>query len=169
MVNVRFFRLGFFFATLLHVALVLMLVFSVSAAGNREAAASSISESKLLMGQAYDAVLGAENFDADVSGLLVRLNDAAELLSNARMAFDVGDFGGAEGYAESASELSYVVMREAKLLENTAADARVNSSWRNLVISIVGVSVVIISSVAGYKLFKMHYYKRLSKMKPKVE
>ena len=74
-----------------------MLMFSVSAAGNQEVAASSISEAEGLMAKAYEAVLDAENADADVSGLLVRLNDAAELLSWAHMSFDVRDFDAASG------------------------------------------------------------------------
>lgn len=56
------------------------LFFSVSAA-DREVASETISEAELAMGQAYEAVLDAERVDAEVSGLLVRLNDAAELLS----------------------------------------------------------------------------------------
>jgi len=121
------------------------------------------------MAKAYEAVLDAERVDADVSGLLVRLNDAAALLSEARMSFDVGDFEEAAGYAESTSEVGCEIVDVAKLLEIEAANARVYSSWIFLAISVVGVSVVVVASVVGYRFFKRYYYDRLVKMKPKVE
>jgi len=162
-------KLRFLSATVLLFALSSMLMFPVSAAGNQEVAASSISEAELSMAEAYEAVLDAESADADVSGLLVRLNDAAELLSEARMAFDAGDFDEAAGYAESTSEVGYEVLDEAGVLEIEAADARVQSSWGFLVISVLGVSVVVVVSAMGYRFFKRRYYRRLSKMNPRVE
>ena len=169
MVTMQSTKLRFLSATVLLFALFSMLMFPVSAAGNQEVAASSISEAELSMGQAYEAVLDAESADADVSGLLVRLNDAAELLSEARMAFDVGDFDEASGYAESMSDVGYEIVDEAELLEIEAAKARVHSSWGFLAISVLGVSVVVVASVLGYSFFKRHYYRQLSKMKPRVE
>ena len=162
-------KLRFLSASVLLLVLFSMFMFSVSAAGNQEVAASSISEAEWSMAQAYEAVLDAESADADVSGLLVRLNDAAALLSEARMAFDVGDFDEASGYAESTSEVGYEIVDEAELLEIEAANARVHSSWGFLAISVLGVSVVVVASVLGYGFFKRRYYRRLSKMKPRVE
>ena len=169
MVTMQSSKLRFLSATVLLLVLFLMLMFPVSAAGNQEVAASSISEAELSMVQAYEAVLDAESADADVSGLLVRLNDAAALLSEARMTFDVGDFDEAAGYAESTSEVVYEIVDEVELLEIEVANARVYSSWVFLVISVLGVSVVVVASVFGYSFFKRRYYRRLSKMKPRVE
>lgn len=169
LVTMRLSNLRFFSITVLLFAIFSMLMLSVSAAGDQEVAASSISEAEWSMAQAYEAVLDAERFDADVSGLLVQLYDATELLSKARMAFDVGDFDEAKGYAESTSEVGYDVVSEAELLEIEAANARVHSSWVFLGISVLGVSVVVVASVVGYRFFKRRYYRRLSKMKPRVE
>ena len=162
-------KLCFISATVLLFVLFSMLIFPVFAAGNQEDAASSLSEAELSMGQAYAAVLDAESADADVSGLLVRLNDAAKWLSWAHMSFGVGDFDEAFGYAESTSDLGYEIVDEAKLLEVEAANARVYSSWVFLAISVVGVSVVVVGSVVGYRFFKRYYYDRLAKMRPKVD
>ena len=161
-------KLRFLSATVLLFALFSMLMFPVSAAGNQEVAASSISEAEWSMAQAYEAVLDAESADADVSGLLVRLNDAAELLSEARMAFDVGDFEESAGFAGSTSEVGYEIVDDAELLEIEAKNAQVHSSWGFLIISALGVSVVVFSSLVGYSFFKRRYYRRLSKMKPRV-
>ena len=162
-------KLCFLSAVIVFLVLFSTLMFSVSAADNQEVAASSISKAEKWMAKAYEAVLDAESFDSDVSGLLVRLNDAAKLLSDAHMSFDIGDFDGASGYADSTSEMCYEIVDEAEFLEIEAANARVYSSWVFLAISVVAVSVVVVASVVGYKFFKRYYYDRLDKMRPEVE
>ena len=161
-------KLRFLSATVLLFALSSTLMLSVSATGNQEVAASTISEAERSMAQAYEAVLDAERFGADVSGLLVRLNDAAALLSEARMVFDVGDFEEATRFAESTSKAVYAVVDDAELLEIEAKNAQVHRSWWLMVISALGVSVVVVASLLGYGFFKRRYYRRLSKMKPRV-
>jgi hypothetical protein len=161
-------RLRFLSETVLLFALSSTLMLSVSATGNQEVAASTISEAEESMARAYEAVLDAERVGADISGLLVRLNDAAALLSNAHMAFDVEDFEEATRFAESTSEVGYEVVDEAELLEIEANNAQVDKSWLFLVTSALGVSVVLVASLLGYEYFKRRYYQRLSKMKPRV-
>ena len=161
-------RLGFISATVLLFALSSTLMLSVSATGNQEVAASTIYEAEQSMARAYEAVLDAERFGADISGLLVRLNDAAALLSEARMTFDIGDFEEATRFAESTSEVGYDVVDEAELLEIEANNAQVHRSWWFLVTSALGVSVVLVASLLGYEYFKRRYYRRLSKMKSRV-
>jgi hypothetical protein len=161
-------RLHFVSVVVLFFALSSTLMLSVSATGNQEVSASTISEAEQLMAQAYEAVLDAERVGADVSGLLVRLNDAAAMLSQARMAFEVGDFEEAIRFAESRREIEYEVVDEARWLETEAINAQVQKSWRFLVTSALGISTVLVASILGYQYFKRRYYKRLSKMKPRV-
>jgi len=161
-------RLRFLSATVLLFALSSTLMLSVSATGNQEVAAFTISEAEQSMAQAYEAVLDAERFGADISGLLVRLNDAAALLSEARMAFEVGDFEEATRFAESASEVGYEVVDDAELLEIEANNAQVHRSGRFLVTSALGVSTVLVASLLGYEFFKRRYYKRMSKKSSKA-
>jgi len=161
-------RLRFLSATVLLFALSSALMPLVRAPINQEVAASTISEAEQSMARAYEAVLDAERVGADISGLLVRLNDAAALLSEARMAFDVGDFEEATRFAESTSEVGYEVVDEAELLEIEANNAQVHRSWWFLGSSALGVSVVLVASLLGYEFFKRRYYQRLSKMRPRV-
>ena len=161
-------RLRFLCATVLLFALSSALMPLVCASINKEVAAFAISEAEQSMAQAYEAVLDAERVGADISGLLVRLNDAAALLSKARMAFDVGDFEEATRFAESTSEIGYEVVDEAELLEIEANNAQVHRSWWFLGSSALGVSVVLVASLLGYEFFKRRYYQRLSKMRPRV-
>jgi hypothetical protein len=161
-------RLRFVSVAVLFFALSSMLMFSVFATVNQEVSVSVISEAEQSIEQAYEAVLDAERVGADVSVLLVRLNDGAAMLSQAHMAFEVGDFEEATRFAESTSEVGHEVVNEAELLEIEANNAQVKKSWRFLILSALSVSTVLVASILGYQYFKSRYYKRLSKMKPMV-
>lgn len=141
---------------------------SVSASSNQEVALSNISESEQSMAHAYDAVLDAERVGANVSGLLVRLNDAAGLLSESHMAFEAGDFEEAIRFAELSIEVGSEVGSEAELLKVKANNASVNRTWWFMFGSVLGVSFVLIASLLGYRYFKRRYYGRMLKMRPRV-
>lgn len=151
------------------VALVFMIfvmslsLFSHVFAQNNQAAASKISEAESSMGQAYDAVLDAENVDADVSDLLLQLNDAAELLSFAHMAYDAEEFSEATTYAESARAMSYEATVLGEQLEVKFANMQASNFQMLLIISVIGVSVVIVGSFVGYRFFKKRYFEGFSK------
>ena len=154
-------RLLFLSATVLLFVLSSTLMLSASATDNQEVAASIISEAEQSMAQAYEAVLDAERVGANVSGLLAKLNNAAALLSEAHMAFEVGDFEEATRFAELSNEVEREVGIEAEWLEVETNNARVDRSWRFMVSSALGVSAVLVASIFGYEFFKRRYYGRL--------
>jgi len=143
-------------------------MFSVCEAASQEAALSSIVEAEEQMARTYEVVLDAEGVGADVSGLLAKLNDAAELLSKARMAYEVDNFEEAVRFAELSSGVGWEVEGEADRLEVEAGQARTNRVWWSVVGSVLAVSIVLFISLLGYQVFKRRYYKRLLKMKPRV-
>ena len=141
----------------------------IPAKSDQEAASSVITAAENAITSAYDAFTEAERVGANVSGLFVRLNDAAELLSEAHMAFEVGDFEEAVRFAELSSEVGREAESEAEWLEVEANNAGVNRSRSSIVRSVLGVSVVIVASLLGYEYFKRRYYRRLLKMRSRVE
>lgn len=155
-------------ATVLLFVLSSFLMISASAPSSQEAAISTISEAEQMMAKAYEAVLDAEKAGANASGLLARLNEGAELLSEAHMAFEVEDFEEALRSANLASEVGFEVLGEAELLEVEAVNARVNRMRVSMVGSALGVSFVIIAGLLGYGYFKRRYYRRLLKMKSRA-
>ena len=162
-------KTSFLSATFLLFALSSTLLVSVSAtASSSERALSTISEAEESIGEAYNTVLDAERVGADVSDLLVRLNDAAALLSEAHMALEVGNLEEATRFAESTSEVGYEVVDGAERLEIEANNAQVHRSWWFMVTSALGVSVVLVASLLGYEYFKRRYYRRLLKTSPRV-
>ncbi len=158
----------FFSAIILVFVMSSIPMFSVCKAASQEAARYAVVEAEQQMAWAYEVVLDAEGVGADVSGLLAWLNDGAELLSLARMAFEVDNFEEAVRFAELSSGVGLEVEGEADRLEVEAGQARFNRVWWSVVGSVLAVSFVLFAGLLGYQVFKRRYYKRLSKMKPRV-
>ena len=111
--------------------------------------------------------MDAESNHVDVSNFLFRLNDAAELLSEAHMNFDVRDFDNASYSADEAIQVANEVVNEIKLL-----DIEGNNTQTHITILILSGStalIVVFISFISYRYFKSYYYKRLLKMKPRGE
>ena len=140
----------------------------VSGLSRQEEAASAISEADQSLAQAYNAVLDVEKVGADVSGLLVKLNDAAGLLSEARKSFELGSFDEAARFAQLSIEGGRGVVSGAESLEVDANCANVSRLWWFLIGSVLGLPIVVSASFVGYRYFKRLYYRRLLKMRPRV-
>ena len=117
-------------------------VLCASAESNRDVAVSSISDAEQAVASAYVAVLDAERAGANVSGLLVRLNGAAELILEAHAAFDSGSFGEAVRLAGLSGGVGVEVENDAALLKVEAGNASVDRFWLYLCVSVVAVAVV---------------------------
>jgi hypothetical protein len=95
----------------------------------------------------YQAVANASNAGANVTSLLLVLDQAGGNLSRADLAYDVGDNASAQSYAEQSLNLlvqSDVVAR-ANALGNLAAVA----SFRGLMINIVGSFLGTVAVICG--------------------
>jgi hypothetical protein len=145
-----------------------ILTLSACAPSSQEVAVSSVSEAEQSIAQAYVAVLDAERVGGNVSGLLVRLNDAAGLLSNASTALDAGNFDEASRLAVLSRQVGGGVWDDAERLRVETVDAGVDRFWLLCGVSVVSVVVVVFVSFVGYQYFKRWYFRRLLKMKPKV-
>ena len=130
------------------------LMLSAVAATSREIAVSSVSEAEQSLSQAFVAVSGAEKAGANVSSLLVRLSEGADLLSQSRLAFDTGSFDEAVRLANLSTGVSGEVWDEAARLSVEVSDAAVDRGWWFLAISVVAVSIVLVASAVGYRYLR---------------
>lgn len=146
-----------------------MFTLPVFAVSDREAALSCISEAERVVADAYEVALDAEGVGANVSGLMLRLNEAADLIFMAHSAFEAGNFDEAIRLADLCGEISSEVRVEAQRLRAEADSEHAARFWWSLVGSFVGVAIVVSASVLGYVYFKRLYYRRLLKMRPRVE
>jgi len=161
-------KLCFFSVTVSLFVLSSILMLSVSGTISQKEAVLSVSEAEQSVVRAYKAVLDAERVGANVSSLLVSLNNATGLLSEARMSIETGNFEKAVRFAALSSEVGNGVGSEAERLTVEASQTHAANSWWSLVESGVVVVVVLCASVLGYRYFKRRYYMRLLKMRPRV-
>ena len=155
-----------------------LLVFSVSLApvfvsvafaeSDDDVALSAIDGAEVSVVLAYEAVLEAAADGMDVSGLLVRLNDAGALLVEARVAYGLGDFDGAVGFAGLCSEVGDAVEGDAVELRLGAQGSRVTELWLTLAGSLVGVVVVFFVGFYGWGVVRRRFVRRVLEMKVEV-
>jgi hypothetical protein len=160
-------RLRVFSALASYFILFLLLVFPVFGS-SQEAAFASISEADQSLAQAYNAVLEAERVGADVSGLLVNLNNAVDFLSKAQKAFELDSFEESVRLANLSIESGHEIVSKAESLKVYINSAKVIRFWWASVGAVLGVSLVISASFIGYWYFKRFYYRRRLKRKSKV-
>ena len=131
---------------------------SVAAISQSEAV-SALDDAEGAVVSAYQAVLKADAAGANVSGLLIRLNDAGQLLTRARMAYGSGDFDSALELAVLCQERLGGFVADADVLTEIAAKDRSLDFWVNVVGSIVGSVGVVCGSFIVWSYLDRRYGK----------
>jgi hypothetical protein len=149
--------LGFKCAVFLSVLILAFFVFSVSldvSASGEADARSAVVAAEGRVADCYGAVSEAAKAGANVTGLLVTLNEAGELLSKADLAYNAGNFDSARDFAlQSQLILNGFVEEATSLRENTLHE----SYWDfmiNVVGSLVGTSAVIFGGFFVWRSLK---------------
>ncbi len=107
----------------------------------------------------YDAVADAEKAGANVTGLLVRLDDAGDSLSKADLAYSKGDYDGAAGFAVQCRNKLDGIVGEASVLKQRGADQRYWDFMINIVGSLVGAVAVVCGSIVLWVFLSKKYDK----------
>lgn len=136
--------------------------------GGGEEASSAISSAEDALKQAFVAVCDAEKSGANVSSLIVKLNEAEKLLAEAELAYRNVDLDGAVSKAEACHAIANGVFVDALDLKDLALiDGRVRFS-NTVIFSLIGVVVFVAGLILAWMLFKSFYYRKMLKMKPEV-
>jgi len=131
-------------------------------------ASSAIGEADNALRMAFEAVLEAERAGANVSDLIVKLDDAGRLLAEAENAYRVGNFSEAVSKAEECSMLADGVAVEALSLKSLALANAQTALWQNLTFSCFGGLAFLVALFFVWGWFKRVYAKKLMRMKPEV-
>jgi hypothetical protein len=107
----------------------------------------------------YNAVADAEKAGANVTGLLVRLDDAGDSLSKADLAYSKGDYDGAAGFAVQCQNRLSGFVGEASVLKQRGAEQRYWDFMINVVGSLVGVVAVVCGSIVVWVFLSKRYAK----------
>jgi hypothetical protein len=133
-----------------------------------EVALSTIEGAELAVDLAYEAVLEAEGAGANVSGLLVELNDCSEALSEAYMSNRIGNFDDAIYFADLCSDLVEGIEAEANELRDVAASERNQRLLLNTLGSVLAVGCILYGGFFGWRFFESLYHWWVLKLKPEV-
>ena len=117
---------------------------------------------------AFEAVAKAEGNGADVTGLINKMNDACNLLVDARILHHGGDLEGANLKAVECGVIVESVDAEAQALTLIAAEEAETEAKLTLAYSLTAIIAIILVSFLIWKRFKQHYRKQALGLKPEV-
>jgi len=140
----------------------------VPAFASRDDARASIDSAEQALLAAYQGVLAAESAGADVTTLVEMLNEALDLLAQARESLELGDYNSTLEYASQSRQLSDQVISEAAELKVQAEG--MSQFWA--IASIVGIPLVLVVFGAacyyGYKILRKRSVEGIMKKRIKV-
>jgi hypothetical protein len=112
--------------------------------------------------------LDAERAGANVSGLILRLNEAGGILAEAEMALGNGDSSEAASKAGQCIGIAESVKSDADVLKASALEKAQTVFWTSLTFSVVGIVVFVVVLMLVWRWFKGGYVRRMLGMKPEV-
>jgi hypothetical protein len=142
-----------------------LLPFHVSAS---DEASSAIGDADNALRRAFEAVLDAERAGANLSDLIVKLDEAGRLLAEAENAYRIGNFSEAVSKAEQCSVLADGVREEAITLKGEALAGAQIAFWQDLTVTAMGSAVFLVAMFFVWGWFKRAYVKKLLRMKLEV-
>ncbi len=139
--------------------------FAVSA----DAAGSALDQAERDLSSAFVAVADAGDSGADVAGLLERLSVAGDYLSGARVAYRVGDYERAYSDSVACSSTLDGVVSDAMQLQASAENERSEGMLLAVVGSGVGLVLLSVLGLLGWRYLSKWYLRRAMDLKPVVE
>ena len=128
--------------------------------------ASKLQAANNAIGKAFNAVLDAEKAGGNVTQLLVKLNIAGELLTQAENLYRSGWTANVTSMAGNSALIADQVTNDALSLQNAAADRSQNIFILTLIFSFAGAFIFIIFLMFMWRRFKSSYVKKLLGFKP---
>ncbi len=141
-------------------------VFSVFGADD---VSSKVSAAESAVVSAFSGVLDAEKAGANVTGLLVQLDDAAGLLAQAEMAFRKGDVNLTAVKADGALAGAGAVQSEASVAKDNALVAGQNALGLTVGFSLVGSVAFVLVLFFVWGWLRRRYSAGLLEAKPEVD
>jgi len=159
------------FSAVLIILLIFVAPFFVSAAiaeVSENEAALALANAGGVVVSAYQAVLKTEEAGANVSSLLIRLNEAEENLVHARMAYGLRDFDETTRLAHLSRDVGEEVRNDANELKSWAWAESAQRLWFTMTGSVIGVIAVVFGSFLAWRVFKRRYYRQVLGFRPEV-
>ena len=130
--------------------------------------ATKLQEANRAVGQAFNAVLEAENAGGNVTELMLKLNTAGTILANAQNILNSGNSANITSNLENVLQMANQVNADALNLRNVSLVGSQNSLWLTLFFSVAGAIGLCISLLIVWQRFKRVFNKKLLSTKPEV-
>ena len=117
---------------------------------------------------AFNAVLGAEKAGANVTGLLVQLNVAADNLAQAENSYRAGDSSTAAVQADSILPIAQAVTDSAQDAKQAALVSGQYDFWLTIAFSLIGALALVLVLFRVWRRFKRGYMEKVPSLKPEV-
>lgn len=101
---------------------------------------------------AHQAVIDAQNAGANVSSLLIRLNEAGEFLARARMAYRLGNLDEASQLADSSKQIGVELRDMATQLRDTALSENLQRAMFTMTAFVVSIALIVSASLITWRL-----------------
>jgi hypothetical protein len=131
-------------------------------------ASGSVENADVAVRLAFNATLDAERAGANVSSLIVKLNEAGGLLTEAEVALTNGNSSEASTKAGQCVEIAESVKSDAEVLRAPALDEAQTIFWTYFTISVVGGAVFVFVLALVWRRFKHSHVGKVFGMKPEV-
>lgn len=130
-------------------------------AQSENATSLALAEAEENLVSTYEAVLEAEQAGANVSSLIEKSNLASEYLAEAHTWYRLGAFDKANEWAGLCSDAIEDVKNEAFELTEEAKKINETEFVANMILSVAGVVVVLVSCSVAWLVFKRRYQRQL--------
>lgn len=148
--------------------LVLALLVPVCFAVSVDEASVAIGQAERDLSSAYTNVSAAAGSGANVTVLLDKLTEAGSYLSEANVAYRVGNYESAFSYAESCSSAVQGVAGDATRLSLSAENSRSGTVLLDVVESGVGLALLLVFGLLGWRFLSKRYRRRVLDLRPVV-
>jgi hypothetical protein len=155
-------------SVLLILALAGLLSRSVFVVRGANDASSGLGAADFAVRQAFNATLEAERAGANVTGLIVRLNEAGAVLVEAETALGDGNSSEASSKAGQCVEIAESVRSDADALKTSALNGARTVFWMYLTFSVGGIAVFVSVLALVWRRFKRGHVEKMLGMKPEV-
>ncbi len=135
-------------------------IFCALVSASQESAENAISSAKDAVKNCYYAVKQAESAGANVDALMVTLNDAAGLLSQAELAYASNDYDSAYTYATQSQNKLTGFISQATAQKETALQIG-NQNYIFIIMSLVIAVGILCGGIAGWAALSRHERRHL--------
>jgi len=130
--------------------------------------ASRLQSANTAINGAFNAILGAEKAGANVTGLMVQLNVAADDLAQAENFYRIGDTNAAAAQSDKVLPIAQEVTTAAQAAKQNALVSGQYDFWLTIAFSVIGTLLLVLVLLRVWRRFKRGYMTKLPELKPEV-